>query len=63
MKFSKTEHIDELPFTVVGGLPEDVVYIRVGADQYWKNPKGGWDKTIYYDVIETIENLNRTAEL
>ena len=56
--FTNSEHIDELPFTMPGGIPDAVVYIRIGYQQYWKNPNGGWDVTSYYEVLETIEKLD-----
>jgi len=57
--YKHREHFDELPFSVVGGLPDEAVYIRIGSAQYWKCADGGWDMTDCMEVIETIERMNR----
>jgi len=57
--YKRSEHLEELPFAV-----QDihfVAYIRIGYDQYWRNPKGGWEKTDYREVLETIEKLEMLA--
>lgn len=55
--YQRKFHIDELPFSVLGGIDDSVVYIRMGYDQYWRNPNGGWDVTSYWEIIKTIEKL------
>jgi hypothetical protein len=44
---------------MIGGIPEEVVYIRLGHEQWWKNPDGGWDKTSYFEVLEAIDHIEK----
>ena len=46
--YQHTEHIEDLPFTIIGGIPSDVVFIIIGHQQYWKKPEGGWEVISYY---------------